>query len=320
MQLSHLFFAAFSQSHHCIVKECVNNLLTINPNYVMDTRVLTEIQQAKSQLSTKELFRKKIKVNEEGINHIRFKIAETKEELEAAYHLNYEIYVKNGYMQPSSTGLRFSLFNAMPYTQTFIGAENTETVMAITLFPDSPLGLPMDSLYKQEVDKLRQDGRYVAEIGGLISKVNNQNLFLHLLKSLYLYADKYLQVDDLVATVHPKHSNFHEIILCFERFGAVKSYSYVNDNPAVALRLDLHKFKEYYWNNYPREPLEKDLYHFFFVKNSSTICLPEKNKPVHVWNSGLFQYFFNEKTNFYQTSDQRTKELIQKYYLEYVMA
>jgi hypothetical protein len=280
----------------------------------MDESVLTQPTLVKRQLSTNELFRKRVRVNEEGIENIIFKIAETKEKLESAYRLTYEMYVKNGYMSPSPTTLRFNFFNAMPYTQTFIGESGSDTIMTITLFPDSPLGIPMDCLYKNEVDKLRQEGRYVAEVGGLISTVNCQNSLMHLIKALYTYADKYLKVDDLVATVHPKHSNFHEIILCFEKIGAIKSYSYVNGNPAVALRLDLHKYREYYWNYYPREPFENDLHNFFFVRDSEMILLPNEKMPFRVWDQGIFNYFFQEKSNFYVEADPKIKELMLKYY------
>jgi len=286
----------------------------------MERIVLIQSPPEKQGLSVEELLRKRIKVDEQGIENLTFKIAETQNELESAFRLIHDAYVKSGYMNTSSSALRFGFFNAMPYTQTFLSKSNGDTIMTITLFPDSPLGLPLDKLYKREIDTIREKGRYIAEVGGLASVVNNQNAILHLIKLLYYHAEELLKIDDLVITVHPKHKNFYKVILCFEEIGEIKSYPDVKDNPAIALRLDLHRFREYYWNFYPREPLEKDLHHFFFIKNSESILLPESKSPLRIWNAKLFNYFFLEKTNMYFEADDKTRELMEKYYGEYICA
>jgi hypothetical protein len=270
----------------------------------------------KESLSESYLLRKRFKIIDESIENFVFKIAANQEELESAYCLNYKIYVKQGYMNQTSSKMRINHFNAMPYTQTFIGIQNNRTVMTISLFPDSQLGIPMDRLYKKEIDKLREKGRYVAEVGSLVSEINNQSTLMHLIKILFLYAQEYIYVDDLVVTVHPKHKNFYKVILCFEEISTMKTYSYVNDNPAIAFRMDMHKVREYYWNAYPREPVENDFYNFIFVKNSTSIILPGNKSPLYVWNTNLFNYFFKEKTDLYFEADHKTREIMHKYYHE----
>jgi hypothetical protein len=286
----------------------------------MDRHVQFKSQVSDNQLTTLELLRNKIKVNEEGIENIIFKIAETKTELESAFHLTYQIYVQNGYMNPCSTGLRFNFFNAMPYTQTFIAKANDQTIMTTSLFPDSPLGLPADCMFQKKINEYRQQGKYLAEIGANVSTINNQKAVMHLMKIMHTYARDYLKVDDIVITVPPKHKNFYVYVLGFELFGEQTEYAYVNGNPAVALKLDLHENKNIYWNNYPREPLENDLHHFFFKKESQLIILPEKKAPLKVWDDQLFDYFFKERTNLYAEANNKTRSLIQKYYHEYALA
>jgi len=286
----------------------------------MERNVLIQSPPEKQSLSVGELLRKRINVDEQGIDNLTFKIAETQNELESAYRLIHDTYVKSGYMNPSPSGLRFGFFNAMPYTQTFLGKRNAETILTISLFPDSLLGLPLDKLYKKEIDTLRAKGRYVAEVGTLASVVNNQNAIMHIIKLMYYCAKELLKIDDLVSTVHPKHKNFYKSILCFEEIGEIKSYSNVNNNPAVALRLDLNRFREYYWNFYPREPLEKDIHHFFFIKKSGLILPPESKYPPRIWNTELFNYFFMKKTNMYFEADDKAKKLMEEYYGESVYA
>ncbi len=286
----------------------------------MENHVLIKLQVADSKLTNGELFRRRIKVNEEGIENINFKIAETKAELESAFHLTHQIYVQNGYMNPCPSGLRFNFFNAMPYSQTFIANANDQTIMTMSLFPDSPLGMPADCMFQEKINEYRLQGRYLAEIGANVSTINNQKALMHLIKIMHSYARDYLKIDDFVITVPPKHKNFYIHVLGFELFGEQTEYAYVNDNPAVALKLDLHENKNIYWNNYPREPLENDLHHFLFVKDSHLIALPEKKVPLKVWDNQIFDYFFKEKTNFYVEADDKTKSLIEKYYHAYAMA
>jgi hypothetical protein len=286
----------------------------------MERIVLIHEAPVRQRISEAELLRKRIKVNEQGIENLTFKIAETQDELEAAYRLTHDVYVKNGYMDICPSGLRFNFFNALPYTQTFIVKDGPQTVMTMSLFPDSSFGLPLDSNFQSQVDVLRRQGRYVAEVGANVSHINNQKAIMYLMKTMHTCAKDYLKVDDLVITVHPKHKNFYEYILGFEIIGEKASYSYVNSNPAVALKLDLRKNKKLYWDNYPREPLENDLHYFFFILNSKLISLPERIAPLRVWNNRLFNYFFKEKTNMYFEADDKTKELMEKYYGEYICA
>lgn len=173
----------------------------------------------------------------------RFKIAETISEFEGAFRLVHDVYVKEGYMDPQDSGLRVTPFSFLSTNKTFIGCKKNKVILTVTFFGDSSYGLPMDSLYKEELDILRNEGRKIYEVGALavmaIEKLKFQRIVMTLFKVSLQYAWRHLDVDDLVIVINPKHRSFYEKVFSFRQIGTEKSYDYVKGNPAIALRLDL---------------------------------------------------------------------------------
>jgi hypothetical protein len=91
---------------------------------------------------------------------------------------------------------------------------------------------------------------------------------------IYNHAIEVLHADDLLITVHPKHLKIYEDILLFEKLGELAEYPYVEDNPAVALRLNLKTASERFKDVYSNMPRGKNLYHFFFESESTPNDLP----------------------------------------------
>jgi hypothetical protein len=273
------------------------------------------------QTSQSCAFRKKIKIDSNKLNGFVFKIAETQSELEQAFRLVHDVYIQAGYSDPHPSGIRVSLINALPTATTFVGIYNEEVVTTTSIFPDSDLGLPLDAIYKEEIDELRQKNRRIAEVGILASnpkfRFTDCSLPLALTKIMYLYASQSLKLDDLVITVNPKHRHFYTDVLLFEMIGDVKSYKSVNDNPAVLLRLDLNIAREAFRSIYANQPDHKNLYHFFSVQQHEWIRLPAKSSPVNVWTEELMYYFFHQKTDLFRVAAQETLNLLKKQHISY---
>jgi hypothetical protein len=81
---------------------------------------------------------------------IEYRVARTREELEKAYSLVYKEYLRRGYVKQNASGLRISIYNALPQTTTFISIIEKEIIATATVIPDSYLGLPMDEIYHEE--------------------------------------------------------------------------------------------------------------------------------------------------------------------------
>jgi len=196
-----------------------------------------------------------------------------------ALKLVQDIYLEEGYVDIKTDPgpCRILKNHHLKDTAVFFGKKNEEIAFTVSLFPDSAWGLPMDTIYKKELDSLRSQGRKIGEVGCLAThpdhRNGSQNILMHGNKIMLKYAMEHLELDDLVITVHPKHALVYKEVLMFEEIesGVVRTYPKVNNNPAIALRLDLHaaedKFKHFYQNN----NTDTNLHHFLFVKNSDNI-------------------------------------------------
>jgi hypothetical protein len=198
------------------------------------------------------------------------------------FRLLHDVYVQAGYTEPSETALRIIPQHSNSVSKVFLGCHTNGDsqripVYTISLFPDSDDGVPMDAGFKSQLDDLRNQGRSIAEVGCLTSnpsfRRSDMNIPMLGNRIIHQYATRYLDLDDLVITVHPKYLWVYEDILLFERIGFIKEYAYVKNNPAVALRLDLRHMEKNYKKAYAAAPLEKDLHHFFFSAQSDSIDL-----------------------------------------------
>ncbi|MEP0915328.1 hypothetical protein NC981_00730 [Leptolyngbya sp. DQ-M1] len=234
-----------------------------------------------SQASKASALREKIKIDESKLGNLIFKIAETKSELEQAFKLVYNAYIQIEYMNPHPSGMRLHPLHVLQNSTIFIGVHNDKVVTTMALSPDSELGLPMDCIYQEELATIRHQKRRFAEIGALASDPNFRyrdfTIPLHLNKIMYLYAKQYLQLDDLVIGVVPKHQSFYTAILPFQQIGAIKAYQGINQNPVILLRLNLHTEEDDLYQTYHKYPIEKNLYHFFCLHDSECIYLPYLN-------------------------------------------
>jgi hypothetical protein len=163
--------------------------------------------------------------------------------LDAAFRLTHDQYVGRGYMAPHASGRRLSLYHALPTTKVFVARVAGHVVGTISLVEDSPLGLPMEELYADEVNRLREQRRRVSEVSALAmdpgSITHGTIAVLGLIRMAELYAAEVARLDDVCISVNPRHVGFYRKFLGFELIGPRRSYHRVNGAPAEALRLDL---------------------------------------------------------------------------------
>lgn len=216
-----------------------------------------------------------------NIKNIIFRTAVTPEDYLSAFNLVYKVFVKTGFTSPSKTPFRLAPQHCNPNSRIFIGkhkdGDGEKIIYSISLFPDSDNGLPMDMVFKTELDLLRSKGRFIVEAGHLAAdpayKMDTMNIPMLGNKILHHYASKHLNADDIVITIHPKYRWVYEDLLLFEKIGEISEYSYANNNPALAMRLDLRTAEKNYKNAYKNYLKKNNLYHFFFTETSNSIVL-----------------------------------------------
>jgi len=183
---------------------------------------------------------------------VEYRVARYRGELEQAYRLVYREYLKQGYLTEDPSQMRVSLHNALPQTTTFIALIDDQVTATATVIPDSVLGLPMDELYREETDILRQNGtKKLCEVSMLASSsdlfsdkiplmLNAKKMFLifFLFKHIFDYIRTQEDMDYLCITVNPKHAGTYDALF-FQDIGSLKYYDKVNGAPAVAKYLDI---------------------------------------------------------------------------------
>ncbi len=255
----------------------------INRNFFK--RKIYKILPEKIKLKFLRYLLPEIKLN---LDDIVFKTAITPEDYLSAFNLVYKVFVKTGYTSPSKTPFRIAPQHCNSDSRIFIGTHKDgdieKLIYSISIFPDSDNGLPMDMVFKKELDLLRSKGRFIVESGHLAAdpsyKMNTMNIPMLGNKMLHQYASKHLNADDIVIAIHPKHQWIYEDFLLFEKIGEIKEYSYANNNPALAMRLDLRTAKKKYKKAYKNMNKRNNLYHFFFTANSNSIILLDQYFPI----------------------------------------
>ncbi len=215
-----------------------------------------------------------------NLESVLFRPALSPDDYTTCFRLLHDVYVQAGLSDPSSTAMRIIPHHSNPSSKVFIGFyEEPDSkqipVYTVSLFPDSDDGLPMDAVFNSELDGLRKQGRKIVEVGCLASnpgfRMQNMNIPMLGNRVVHEYAANYLDMDDLVITVHPKHVWVYRDILLFEPMAQVNAYAYVKNNPAVAMRLNLRTAEQEYKKVYSKFPVEKNLHYFFFWGRSRAI-------------------------------------------------
>ena len=192
-------------------------------------------------------------------------MAQTRNELNQAFSLVYKEYFKAGYVKKAiSSKMLLSSYSLLPKTIVWIVKFNYTVVSTLTQVFDSSLGLPLDEVYKKELNELRSEGRSIVEISALAisRKYRRQNAYMPLFRNM-LHHVLSCEVTDLCIAVNPKHSTFYRDILLFEDIGEKKYYPKVNA-PSVALRLDLTTAEKRFEQVYGQMKPEFNLHHYFF--------------------------------------------------------
>lgn len=234
------------------------------------------------------------------VQDVQFELACDTPTLDAAFRLVHDQYVRRKYLDPHPTGWRLSVHNALPGTRVFVARAADRVVGTVTLIEDSPLGLPMDEIYRAELAPLRRHGRRLAEVSGLALDAQGRPgrlpVVMHLMRTLVIYAAALTELDDLCIAVNPRHVEFYERLLHFERVGPLRAFGKVNGAPAYALRLDLGLARELARSVQEHGRPPGELYAFFFARGPyvATVARLAGQAPAGRFTPARFAYFFRQ--------------------------
>ncbi len=238
-----------------------------------------------------------------------------KEDFFEAFNLLYRRYYEVGLLPSLPEKIFFTPYQAFPSSRVCIARDRKtgRVTSTATLVLDSELGLPSDALYKDIIDKLRKDGRILAEFTCLAAETDiySRNGLFYIFRLLYKYAAQN-GVTDLVISVHPKHSTFYELTLLFERIGPLRYYPHLVNAPAYLERLELITAQKRYKKAYLSFEEGKIIVDFFCY-HTYPEDISELSKPRNM-TLEIFSYFFLERTNKFYQLDPRFQQFFQKVY------
>ena len=254
---------------------------------------------------------------------LQLKIAETKEELEACFGLLHDAYVDSGFMKPHPSGMRVTIYHALPTTTTLCAKWDGEVVGTISLIrDDSVFGFPLQSIF--DLSGVRAKEGNVAEVSALAvhrrfrGKSGGAILF-PLMKFMYEYSTTFFDTRHLVIAVNPNRIEMYESLLFFKRLTAnvVEEYDFANGAPAVGAWLDLKHAPAVFEHVYGPKAPRKNLHQYFIKLKLPNIQLPLRryyttNDPV--LTPELLDYFFNKRTDGFAQLGDHEKALLHSIY------
>jgi hypothetical protein len=175
-----------------------------------------------------------------------YKIASSCNELVTALRLVYQVYLRSGLIEANLYQMRVTPFHSLPTTKVLIATNRDETLCTLSVIGDGQLGLPMETIYPEQIATRRKQGISFVEISCLADKEHgHQKCFSIVSRLMALTAQcaKHHNVDQLLITVHPRHTMFYERFLCFKIIGEEKAYPLMRNHPAIAMMMDLNTIK-----------------------------------------------------------------------------
>ena len=244
-----------------------------------------------------------------ALDDISVRPALSREELEHAYRRVYWSFRERGYIEECPSETRVSIFNAFPTTVTFVCVLRGIVIASGTIVEDTEIGLPMDEIYHDELQGLRDAGRTLTEVTMLADRRRDVRrtlpMLLFLMKHIFDYVTLIVRADDMCITINPRHETFFQEYLLFKPLGPLRAYPSVKNHPALAKRLVLDTVMEECRTN--EERWEQ------FFENRTPVNLLKKRYRMTCED---LRYFFIELTSIFRDASPETLDCLRKHYAE----
>ncbi|MEN7550844.1 hypothetical protein AAG747_23185 [Rapidithrix thailandica] len=176
---------------------------------------------------------------------MNFSIATSLKEVQASWGIVYRQYLKNHFIDPNP----YQLFTFPEYISsnsiTLMGIKDQECLCTISAVADSSNGLPLDKVFKPELDGLRSQGKTLIEVGLSASQEDPRCSGMDIIRMMG-YIGKYSiyhQNADLVIGVPPRKVKFFERLFGYQVVSQLSAYKSLQKAPVVLLHASHQKVK-----------------------------------------------------------------------------
>jgi len=177
------------------------------------------------------------------------KVTDSRSEREEALRLVHRVYGRSGLTDLKSNSIRVMRQHLADETEIIVAKQAGEVVFTVTLVRDGLYGLPLESLFEDEVERMRSQGIRLAEVSCLAhsnEEIDSRERFNTFVRgiSLLLQTARRRKVDQLLLAVHPRHAKVYERLFGCERCSDTKEYAAVKGNPAIMCKHDFAKLDQ----------------------------------------------------------------------------
>ncbi|QEG42526.1 N-acyl amino acid synthase FeeM domain-containing protein [Roseimaritima ulvae] len=168
-----------------------------------------------------------------------YQTARNRADLIGAFQLLQQRYAEAGLAIAGGPGMRILPYHLWSETQVMIACQQNRVIGSISLTRDGhPEGVPMESTYGDTIRDLRAQGYRLGEVCSLSvdspQQVSSGELFAQLTRLMMFHA-RYVNLDYLVAVVHPRHAKFYQRAMGFKAIGGLTRYQQVGGQPGIAI-------------------------------------------------------------------------------------
>ncbi len=233
------------------------------------------------------------------------------QDLRAAYRLVHDVYVSTGFILPDPAGIRLRTFETSPDTATFVAKVDGRVIGVLSVVADSQdLGLPSDTAFRPELDRLRSEGLRMCELTNQVvaPEYRKSAVATELMRCAIAHGVK-AGFHQAVAAISPSHDGFYQL-LGFHAIGSMRSYSEEVYDPVVAMAMNLNAFRGAFSGG---SATERFVYRFAVDENPYLREVGEWNSRSHdcfLSVDNLIRLFVREK-NFLDTRTRPELQAIQ---------
>jgi hypothetical protein len=245
-------------------------------------------------------------------------VAREMEDLGQAFSLRHDVYLEAGYLdRPLPNGMLFSIHSILPETLVFVAKSGSKVITTMTeVFDTDSFGLPMDVIYRKEVDAVREKGGKIVELSALASlkTFHSLTVFMRIAHAVYRHSVK-VGVNEICAAVVPSHLPFYKSIFLFEELGPERSFPKLNTT-TVAIRLSLGDIMERLKDVYGHLDSDCNLYRYFHRMSGQESPVDGKGVARLGGSGGNLGHFLGKAPEMMKALSSRQKARLMETYPE----
>jgi hypothetical protein len=257
---------------------------------------------------------------ETGFSQVRYRLATSKEELEQAFQLVWRAYVRVGLEKYGRQGVRVTKYHLLPDTKVFVAVSSTsgqrdKIIGTVSIVPDGVLGLPAEEVAREELVRLRREGKRAAECVALAcdDEGTQQRVILKLFRLAFEYCRRH-HYSTILASLTERHIGFYRRFVGFQPLGELKPYTMGNGTPVQAHLIHVSEASAVIMGR--AAAMERDPEWYSFWQNEAGAVLSEA-EAARPWDEKLIRYFAKRSSNFAKQLDLRTIQLLNSEYFRY---